>query len=121
MLETNDLQATISFYITNLGFTVQGTFDHGDGVPVWASIRHGPVEIMFKTPNPVMNYGQVLLTGNLYITTSNVDELWLQVKDLAEVVYPIEDFPYQMREFAIKDNNGYVLSFGMDISGGTED
>jgi len=28
------------------------------------------------------------------------------------VVYPIESFDYGMREFAIRDNNGYILQFG---------
>jgi hypothetical protein len=28
------------------------------------------------------------------------------------VVYPIEDFSYGMREFAIRDNSGYILQFG---------
>ncbi|NHQ72651.1 bleomycin resistance family protein, partial [Elizabethkingia miricola] len=29
--------------------------------------------------------------------------------------YNIEDFPWQMREFAIYDNNGYILQFGQDV------
>ena len=37
------------------------------------------------------------------------------MKDKAEVVYPIEDFDYGMREFAIRDNNGYLLQFGQEI------
>jgi len=28
------------------------------------------------------------------------------------VCYPIENFAYGMREFAIYDNNGYLLQFG---------
>jgi hypothetical protein len=31
------------------------------------------------------------------------------------IVYPLEDFPYGMREFAIRDNNGYILQFGQEI------
>ena len=38
------------------------------------------------------------------------------VKDKAKIVYPLEDFEWQMREFAIYDNNGYMLQFGQDIS-----
>ena len=41
---------------------------------------------------------------------------WELLKDKAEVVYPIEDFEYGMREFAIKDCNGYMLQFGQDRS-----
>lgn len=37
----------------------------------------------------------------------------LRTKDLH---YPVEDFGYGMREFAIYDNNGYLLQFGQEIS-----
>jgi hypothetical protein len=29
--------------------------------------------------------------------------------------YPIENFAYQMREFAIRDVNGYIIQFGREI------
>ena len=51
-------------------------------------------------------------TGSLYINPDDVDALWEQVKDKARVCYPIETFDYGMREFAIYDNNGYLLQFG---------
>ena len=41
--------------------------------------------------------------------------MWEQVKDAARVCYPIEDFDYGMREFAVFDNNGYLLQFGQEI------
>ena len=33
-----------------------------------------------------------------------------------ERCYPIEDFHYGMREFAIFDNNGYLLQFGQPLA-----
>jgi uncharacterized glyoxalase superfamily protein PhnB len=45
----------------------------------------------------------------------DADEVWNQLKDKAKVSYPIEDFDYGMREFAIYDNNGYLLQFGHSI------
>ena len=38
-----------------------------------------------------------------------------QLKDKAAIVYPLEDFDYRMRKFAIRDNNGYILQFGQEI------
>jgi hypothetical protein len=32
-----------------------------------------------------------------------------------KIAYPMEDFEYGMREFAIYDNNGYMLQFGAPI------
>jgi len=116
MLETDDMEETIHFYTTVLGFTVVEILDDEDEKPVWVSLMHGLVEIMFKIPNAVMSYGQILLTGNLYMHASDPDAVWLQVKDAATVVYPLQNFPYGMREFAIQDNNGYVLTFGAPIT-----
>ena len=39
-----------------------------------------------------------------------------KVKEKVKVVYPIENFEWEMREFAIYDNNGYMLQFGQDIT-----
>ena len=36
------------------------------------------------------------------------------------IVYPIENFYYVMREFAIRDNNGYILQFGQEITDPTQ-
>jgi hypothetical protein len=47
---------------------------------------------------------------------SNIDELWGSLKDKAEVMLPPQDMAYQMREFGIKDPNGYTLIPGEDLS-----
>ena len=46
---------------------------------------------------------------------SDAASLWASLKDIARVVYPLEDFGYGMREFAINDNNGYLLQFGQPL------
>ena len=51
-------------------------------------------------------------TGSLYFRVRDVDSLWSLLKDEARVCYPIENFAYGMREFAVYDNNGYLLQFG---------
>jgi len=35
--------------------------------------------------------------------------LWKRLKDRCKIEYPIEDFEYGVREFAIRDNSGYLL------------
>ena len=49
---------------------------------------------------------------------SDAASLWASLKDIARVVYPLEDFDYGMREFAINDNNGYLLQFGQPLDDG---
>ena len=111
MMETQDLHATIKFYTEVIGFAVRDTFED-DGRTVWCSLYKDNVDIMFNLPNAVMNYGRILLTGSLYFYVDDVDALWEKVKDKVEVLYAPENFIYNMREFGIKDNNGYVLNFG---------
>ncbi len=114
LMETTNLQETISFYTSVLGFTVRNTFEH-EGLVVWCSLYKDAVDIMFSLPNKEMNYGRILLSGSLYIYLDDVDEYWEKIKDKVAVVYPPENFEYEMREFAIKDNNGYVLNFGASV------
>lgn len=115
ILETNDIRATMDFYTTTLGFSVRGTFENGAGETVWCDLVRDDVSIMFSLPNEHMNYGTVLLTGSLYINVQEVDAVWEQLKDKCTVVYPPENFVYEMREFAIRDNNGYVLNFAEPV------
>jgi len=62
-------------------------------------------------------YTKVLgVTGSFYFTTDDVDALWQELKDKARVCYDIENFEWGMREFAVYDNNGYLLQFGQEIA-----
>lgn len=115
VLESRDIQATIDFYSKVLGFTLRGTFEYAGEIS-WCDLVKDEVAIMFSLPNEQMNYKTILLTGSIYINVEDVDTLWNLLKDTCAVVYPIENFVYGMREFAIKDNNGYVLNFGESLT-----
>ena len=41
--------------------------------------------------------------------------MWAKLKDITKVCYGIETFDFGMREFAIYNNNGYMLQFGQEI------
>jgi uncharacterized glyoxalase superfamily protein PhnB len=110
MLRTLDLQGSVDFYTGVLGFTCEGRADR-EG---WASVRRDLVTIMFALPDERDPFDRPVFTGSLYINADDVDALWEKVKDRARVCYPIEDVPYGMREFAVYDNNGYLLQFGCE-------
>lgn len=112
MLVTADMQKTLDFYCKTLGFSCVAINDEG----TWCALQRDRVEIMFSAPNPHMAFEKAQCTGYFYITVLNVDAQWERVRDQAEVVYPIENFSYRMREFAIRDNNGYILQFGSPLS-----
>jgi predicted enzyme related to lactoylglutathione lyase len=113
MLETPDMDGTVSFYTTVLDFITE-SYTPGMG---WVSLKRDKVSIMFALPNEHRNIPQPIMSGSLYLNTSNVDAVWEQVKDRCLICYPIEDFEYGMREFGIYDNNGYLLQFGQEIEG----
>jgi uncharacterized glyoxalase superfamily protein PhnB len=114
MLESRDLKATIEYYTNILGFTLEEKLEDG-GTISWCTLCRDEVSIMFCLPNTHMNYGTILLSGSLYINVEDVDAVWESLKDKCEILYALETFHYSMREFAIKDNNGYVINFGEPV------
>ena len=111
MMWTEDLQGTIDFYVDVLGFTcAENNDDWG-----WASLFADDVWIMLANPNEHTPYDKIGFTGTFYFTTDDVDAMWAKVKDKAKICYGIEAFEWGMREFAIYDNNGYMLQFGQEI------
>ena len=109
MLWTNDLGQSIAFYCDVLGFECANRMEG------WASLKKDDVELMLSLPNAHEPVDRIQFTGSFYFRPDNVAELWQQIKERATVVYPLEDFVYGMREFAIRDNNGYILQFGEEI------
>ncbi len=111
MLWTSDLDKTIEFYTQVLGFKI---LNHNQEVG-WVTLGRDELEIMFAKPNEHIEFEKSVFTGSFYFVTNAVDKLWTDVKGKATVVYGLEDFDWQMREFAILDNNGYMLQFGQEI------
>jgi uncharacterized glyoxalase superfamily protein PhnB len=111
MLRTWQLRASVAFYVEVLGFTCEAF----DEELHWASLRRDNAALMLSGPNAHEGDAAPAFTGSLHLTTDDVDGLWQHVKDRARVCYPIEDFAYGMREFAVYDNNGYLLQFGQPL------
>ena len=112
MLWTAEIENTIDFYTKTLGFTVGEKNDEWG----WAAMHKDDVEIMIAKPNEHTPFDKPTFTGSFYFITDDVEKQWEDVKDKAKICYDIEDFDWGMREFAIYDNNGYILQFGQDIS-----
>lgn len=81
-----------------------------------ASLERGDVEIMLSLPNDHLPFDGPFFTGSIYIRTTEVESLWEKVKESLQVSYPLESFEYGMKEFAIFDNNGYLIQFAEEIT-----
>jgi uncharacterized glyoxalase superfamily protein PhnB len=112
MLWVDDVRATIDYYVSVLSFN-EANFSED---PSWGVVEKHKVKIMLAKPGPNWPYDKPHFTGSLYLRTDDADAWWDFLKDKATVYYPIEDFKYGMREFAIRDCNGYILQFGQDIA-----
>jgi uncharacterized glyoxalase superfamily protein PhnB len=110
MLETDDLRATIDFYTRILGF-VCDRYEEGWG---WVHLTKDAASIMFSVPNEHRKMAAGVMSGSLYFNPDDVEGLWESVKDVCKICYPLARFEYGMREFAIYDNNGYLLQFGQE-------
>jgi uncharacterized glyoxalase superfamily protein PhnB len=111
MLYTKQVKETVEFYQDILGFSCINYMDDW----TWAVLSRGNVEIMAAYPNAHTPFKKPTFTGSFYIVTDDVDNIWSEIKDEVEICYELETFDYGMREFAIYDNNGYLLQFGQPI------
>ena len=110
ILYVRDVEESVRFYCDVLGFRCANRTD------VWASLERDLAEIMISLPNEHLSFEKALFTGTFYFHSNDVDGLWERFRDKVTIVYPIENFEYGMREFAIRDINGYILQFGKEIT-----
>ena len=113
MLRTWDMPASIAFYVDKLGFVYTASSD----APAWAALQCDGIELMLSAPNAHEGDVAPAFTGSLYFRVDDADAWWQRLRDVARICYPIDDFDYGMREFAVYDNNGYLLQFGQTLEG----
>jgi lactoylglutathione lyase len=111
-----DVNRTIEFYRDVLGFQVnatvpdQGQFD-------WASMKRDSVEVMFQSRSSLSGeipaYADLPIGGALtfFVTMDGIQELYDKLKGKVTIVQDLHTTFYGMREVAIRDCNGYVLTF----------
>lgn len=110
----NDLAAAIKFYEI-LGFTVATTVED-KGEPVFALMKCGDVTFMFQTFKSIENTLPLISRSNggsllLYVNVKGVRTLYEQVKDKVTVLQDLNKTFYGATEFAIADNNNYMVTF----------
>jgi catechol 2,3-dioxygenase-like lactoylglutathione lyase family enzyme len=103
-LPVPDVMAAAEFYTTKLGFTPGFTW--GDP-PEMAGVNldHVSVHLMQGAANP---------NGvGVYFVVEDADELFAyQLANGVAVVEPPRDRPYGLRDYRVRDLNGYELGFG---------
>ncbi len=115
-LLVNDVSRSRDFYVDVLGFEPGMTVP--DVAPyVFASVTSGSVEVFFNDRNvavqeyPLLSGRQIGASGTMFIEVEGIDALHEQLQGRVTVVMPIVTQPYGMREFAITDPDGYLITF----------
>ena len=104
MLQTTDMAVTRIWYEDVLWFRcVSGADDS------WCRLERDAIAIMFMHN---AHLGPPHATATQYIYVGDVWGLWDQIKDRCTAEWGPERMPYGLIEFAVKDPNGYLLSFG---------
>jgi catechol 2,3-dioxygenase-like lactoylglutathione lyase family enzyme len=113
-LKTVDLPRTIEFYINLLGFVVDSQWPADK--PTNCMLDNGHVHLAFGT-DPQNWYPAPGLSGQLWIDVDDVDALHASLVGKVTIEWGPEDYGYGRREFAVKDCNGYLLTFSSPTSG----
>lgn len=122
-----DVLATIKFYRDTLGFDFvmavpmdsQAVLTEAPetGRLAYAMMKHGAVEIMFQARESlseditVFRGASVGASVSFYFEVENIQEHYEKLSGKVDIVKDINTTWYGMREFYIKDCNGYILGF----------
>ena len=115
-LIVGNVERSLAFYEDALGFA------RGMTVPeqspfVFASVTSGPVEIFLNDRSTVTKEspqmaGLAFGGGNtMFIEVTGIDAFHDAIKPRVKVIMPLVTQWYGMREFAIEDPDGYVITF----------
>jgi catechol 2,3-dioxygenase-like lactoylglutathione lyase family enzyme len=106
-LRVADLPAAIEFYTTRLGF--QHAFSWGEP-PTFAGVTLDGAEVFLQSGTPAPQ------GCSLFFTVGNADELFeFHTSNGVEVVEALGDRPWELRDYTIRDLDGYALTFGHHI------
>lgn len=103
-LAVTDLTAAIDFYTKKLGFTLGFTWGEP---PTFAGVNLGKTQMFLQkgTPDPK--------GCTVYFLVGDADQLYeFHRAQGVDVAMPIADREYGIRDYVVRDLNGYYLSFG---------
>jgi catechol 2,3-dioxygenase-like lactoylglutathione lyase family enzyme len=116
-----DVARSIGFYRDVLGFSVQSTVPEASPY-VFAIVKSGAVEIFLNAPGPAEDEYPALKgrpiggTLTLFIEVEDIRASHDELKDLVQVVMPLETKWYGVTEFAFLDPDGYIVTFAQPAS-----
>ena len=126
-LMVEDVRASVEFYTGVLGFTlnmvvpensktIENQLEKGKKY-VYSMVSRDEVYIMlidkdvFDEDLPMLTSTAIGASVSFYIEVDDINAIYNEINEKAEVVKELDTTWYGMREFYIKDCNGYILGF----------
>jgi glyoxylase I family protein len=119
LLNVRDVEVSMNFYTQTLGFEVMNEWTVEDRVR-WVRLRNGGVELMLNVSDTSSDddmarsrrSGSASFTDSvLYFTVPDADALHATLRARGFSVSAPFDTEYGMREFHVRDLDGYELAF----------
>ena len=121
-LLVRDVAKSTSFYRDVLGFTMGETVpDKEPFVFVW--MKHGDVSVFLNDIKAAAHDYPAAATlpqggtAALFFIITDVDAYHTRVAPKANVIMPLKTQFYGMREFAVTDPDGHIITFAERVSG----
>ncbi len=108
-LLVGDMGETLNFYRT-LGFRITGCYPD-ESCPTWAEVQRDSVSLQFHTDPPPGRPSTPVCSGTFYVFPADVMDVVEELRGKIEFAWGPEVMDYGMREFAVRDPNGYYLAF----------
>src|SRR5215208_1168650 len=107
VLAVKDLKIEAAYYIDKLGF------DRDFTAPGWEFLSFGDFKVMLGECSDEMI---AQATGN-HVLIKNVDDVYNEFTDRGvQLLSPIENKPWGIREFSVKTPDGHRIVFGQMIA-----
>lgn len=122
-----DVRKAVQFYTNTLGFALRMAVEKGTneivetldeaGDYVYALVSSNGVEIMFQEKEslledlPGIETSKIGGSVSFYFEVEHVDDMYEALKKKVDIVKELATTWYGMREFYIRDCNGYILGF----------
>jgi len=122
-----DITQSVEYYTQILGFELFMWVDFEKEADIWelhewveyafAILKSWDYELMLQSEKslaedlPFLNKWYSESSVALYLKIENIEEYFNSIKDRVEVAKQLENTWYGMKEFYVKDINGYILGF----------
>jgi catechol 2,3-dioxygenase-like lactoylglutathione lyase family enzyme len=109
-LYVSDMRASLDFYIEKLGFTQTGYYPI-ESEPIRTEVRRDGVAIVLFSEPRKLDLRVPAFSGGLYVFPESLDKLAQELRGKVPFAWGPEETEFGLREFAIRDPDGYLLVF----------